>query len=161
MTPYSAFFSTSINKFCQRFYWSRDTSKAIERPFTQSPGIIYFTFITYIQHKPLYSIHVFDTHQEITEMYSAIFKKIRNKTFSLWGHDRDWQFQNVLFCYSEGGSERIISFFGIMINKMMYPTTVDFDPLGQPKVNAGRDNCFRKYCPSIRPSPLFKFRKTK
>ena len=25
------------------------------------------------------------------------------------------------------------------------------DPLGQPKVTAGRDNCFRTCCPSIRP----------
>ena len=34
-----------------------------------------------------------------------------------------------------------------------------FDPFGQPKVTAGRDHCFRT-C-SIRPSPLFKSRKTK
>ena len=36
------------------------------------------------------------------------------------------------------------------------------DPLGRPTVTAGRDNCFRTCCPSVRPgSPLFKSRKTK
>ena len=35
------------------------------------------------------------------------------------------------------------------------------DPHGQPKVTAGRDHCFRTCCPSVRPSPLFKSRKTK
>ena len=34
------------------------------------------------------------------------------------------------------------------------------DPLGQPKITAGRVHCFRTYCPSVRPSPLFKSRKT-
>ena len=33
------------------------------------------------------------------------------------------------------------------------------DPLGQPKVTAGRDHCFRTCFPSVRPSPLFKSRK--
>ena len=36
-----------------------------------------------------------------------------------------------------------------------------FDPLGQPKVTAGRDNSFRTGCPYVRPSPLFQYRKTK
>ena len=36
-----------------------------------------------------------------------------------------------------------------------------FDPLGQPKVTAGRDNCFRTCCPSVRSYILFKSRKTK
>ena len=39
------------------------------------------------------------------------------------------------------------------------------DSLGQPKVTAGRDNCFRTCCPSVRRSvrmsPLFTSRKTK
>ena len=35
------------------------------------------------------------------------------------------------------------------------------DPLGQPKVTAGRDHCFRTCCPYVRTSPLFKSRKTK
>ena len=35
------------------------------------------------------------------------------------------------------------------------------DPRGQPKVMAGRDNCFRTCCPFVRASPLFKSRKTK
>ena len=35
------------------------------------------------------------------------------------------------------------------------------DPLGQPKVKTGRDNCFRTCCPSVRPSPPIKSRKTK
>ena len=36
-----------------------------------------------------------------------------------------------------------------------------FDPLGQPKVTAERDHCFRTCCPSVRLSPLFKSRETK
>ena len=36
-----------------------------------------------------------------------------------------------------------------------------FDPLGQPKVTAGSDRCFCTCCPSVRPSLLFKSRKTK
>ena len=35
------------------------------------------------------------------------------------------------------------------------------DPLGQPTVRAGRDNCFCICCPSVRPSPLFNSSKTK
>ena len=39
------------------------------------------------------------------------------------------------------------------------------DPLGQPKVTAGRDHCFLICCPYVRtsvdPSPLFRSRKTK
>ena len=37
----------------------------------------------------------------------------------------------------------------------------DIDPLGQPKVTASRDHCFRTCCPYVRPSLLFKSRKTK
>ena len=37
----------------------------------------------------------------------------------------------------------------------------NIDPLGQPKVTAGWDHCFRTCCPSVRPSPLFESRKTK
>ena len=28
---------------------------------------------------------------------------------------------------------------------------MNIDPLGQPKVTAGRDHCFRTCCPSVRP----------
>ena len=35
------------------------------------------------------------------------------------------------------------------------------DPLGQPKLTAGRDYCFRTCCPYVRTSPLFKSSKTK
>ena len=35
------------------------------------------------------------------------------------------------------------------------------DPLGQLKVTAGRDHCFRTCCPYVRTSPLFKSRKRK
>ena len=45
------------------------------------------------------------------------------------------------------------------------PSRQTFDPLGQPKVMAGRDHGFRTFCPSVRtsvpPSPLSKSRKTK
>ena len=37
----------------------------------------------------------------------------------------------------------------------------NIDPLGQPKITAGRNNCFRTCCPSVRLSPVFKSRKTK
>ena len=43
---------------------------------------------------------------------------------------------------SDFGSEKVMEYF---------------DPLGQPKVKAGRDHCFRTCCPS----PLFKSRKIK
>ena len=39
----------------------------------------------------------------------------------------------------------------------MHPYIYFIDPLGQPKITAGRDNCFRTCCPSV----LFKSRKTK
>ena len=35
------------------------------------------------------------------------------------------------------------------------------DPLGRPTVMASKDHCFRTCCPYVRPSPLFKSRKTK
>ena len=38
--------------------------------------------------------------------------------------------------------------------KKAYRGTID--PLGQPKVSAGSDNCFCSCRPSVRPSPLFK-----
>ena len=37
----------------------------------------------------------------------------------------------------------------------------NLDPLGQPKVTTGRDNCFRTCCPYVRLSPLFESRTTK
>ena len=46
-----------------------------------------------------------------------------------------------------------------MLNFFKNP--LEIDPLDQPKVTAGRDHCFRTCCPSVRPSPLFKSRKTK
>ena len=48
--------------------------------------------------------------------------------------------------------------FCLIFNSLL--EKLQIDPLGQPKVRAGRDNCFRIRL-SVRPSPLFKSRKTK